>query len=174
MGFFFQDNVATAIGLIWLAVLLAFYLWAWFRVGRDPASGTIIPLFTPPAGFSPAAVRFVSRMGFDDKAFAASVVDMAVKGAVMIEESGGDYTLVRRDAAIGALSRGEQLIAAQLFSRGGSIKLENKNHTRIKGAIDALKKNLKTELRKDLLRHQLGLPGARDCSSPSWAWPWWS
>jgi len=50
-GFFFRDNVATAVGLIWLAVLLSFYLWAWFRVGRDPAKGTIIPLYAPPAGF---------------------------------------------------------------------------------------------------------------------------
>jgi len=37
-------------------------------------------------------------MGYDDKAFAAAVVDMAVKGAVLIQEEGGDYTLVRRDA----------------------------------------------------------------------------
>ena len=102
MGFFFQDNVATAIGLIWLAVLLGFYLWVWYRVGRDPASGTIIPLYSPPAGFSPAGVRFVSRMGYDDKAFAAAVVDMAVKGGVLIEEDGGDYTLVRREARQGS------------------------------------------------------------------------
>ena len=148
MGFFLRDNVATAIGLIWLAVLLGFYLWAWFRVGRDPAKGTIIPLFAPPAGFSPAGVRFVSRMGYDDKAFAAAVVDMAVKGGVLIQEDGGDYTLVRKDAAKEALSRDEQLVTAQLFPRGGSIKLENKNHTMIKGAIEALKKNLRMELEK--------------------------
>ena len=148
MGFFFQDNVATAIGLIWLAVLLGFYLWVWYRVGRDPAGGTIIPLYSPPAGFSPAGVRFVSRMGYDDKAFAAAVVDMAVKGGVLIEEDGGDYTLVRREGATGALSRDEQLVTAQLFSGGKSVKLENTNHTRIKAAIDALKKNLQTELAK--------------------------
>ena len=148
MGFFFQDNVATAIGLIWLAVLLGFYLWAWYRVGRDPAGGTIIPLYSPPAGFSPAAVRYVSRMGYDDKAFAAAVVDMAVKGGVRIEEDGGDYTLVRREGAMEALSRDEQLVTAQLFSGGKSIKLENENHTRIRAAIDALKKNLQTELAK--------------------------
>jgi uncharacterized membrane protein YgcG len=148
MGFFLRDNVATAIGLIWLFVLLGFYLWAWFRVGRDPAKGTIIPLYAPPAGFSPAGVRFVSRMGYDDKAFAAAVVDMAVKGGVLIQEDGGDYTLVRRDAAKEALSRDEQLVTAQLFPRGGSIKLENKNHTMIKAAIDALKKNLRMELEK--------------------------
>jgi uncharacterized membrane protein YgcG len=148
MGFFLRDNVAVAVGLIWLAVLFSFYLWAWFRVGRDPATGTIIPLFSPPSGFSPAGARFVSRMGYDDKAFAAAVVDMAVKGAVLIQEDGDDYTLVPRDATKGALSRDEQLVTAQLFPRGESVKLENKNHTIIKGAIDALKKNLKMELEK--------------------------
>ena len=66
-----------------------FYLWVWYRVGRDPATGTIIPLFTPPAGFSPAGVRFVSRMGYDDKAFAAAVVDMAVKGGMLSRKEGG-------------------------------------------------------------------------------------
>jgi uncharacterized membrane protein YgcG len=148
LGFFFKDNLATAIGLIWLAVLLAFYLWVWYRVGRDPATGTIIPLFSPPAGFSPAAVRFVSRMGYDDKTFAAAVVNMAVKGGVLIKEDDGDYTLVRKEGATGALARDEQLVAGQLFSSSKSIKLENKNHTRIKAAIDALKKNLQKELEK--------------------------
>jgi uncharacterized membrane protein YgcG len=148
VGFFLRDNQAMAVGFVWLVVLLGFYLWAWYQVGRDPAKGTIIPLFSPPRGFSPAGVRFVSRMGFDDKAFAAAVVDMAVKGAVQIQEDGSDYTLVRRDAAPASLSRGEQLIAARLIPGSGSIKLENENHTRIKSAIDALKKNLKTELEK--------------------------
>jgi uncharacterized membrane protein YgcG len=148
MGFLLRDNLTVAAGLIWLAVLTGFYLWAWYLVGRDPATGTIIPLYAPPPGFSPAAVRFVSRMGYDDKAFAAAVVDMAVKGVVLIQEDGGDYTLVRRDADKGALSKGEQLISAQLFSGHGSIKLENDNHTRIQAAIDALKKNLKTEFEK--------------------------
>src|SRR3989339_700948 len=43
MGFFLRDNVAIAIGLIWLSVLLGFYLWAWYRVGRGPAGGTPDP-----------------------------------------------------------------------------------------------------------------------------------
>jgi hypothetical protein len=99
MGFFFRDNVTLALGLLWLAVLLGFYLWAWHRVGRDPATGTIIPLYTPPSGFSPASLRYLHRMGFDSKTFAAAIVDMAVKGALLIQENDGDYTLVRRDGA---------------------------------------------------------------------------
>jgi uncharacterized membrane protein YgcG len=148
VGFFLRENASTAIGLIWLLVLLGFYLWAWFRVGRDPAKGTIIPLYAPPAGFSPAGVRFVSRMGYDDKAFAAAVVDMAVKGGVLIQEDKGDYTLVHRDGAKEALSRDEQQVTAKLFSGSQSVKLETENHTKIKGAIDALKKNLQMELEK--------------------------
>jgi uncharacterized membrane protein YgcG len=148
LAFFLRDNQSAAVGGIWMFVLLGFYLWSWNQVGRDPAKGTIIPLFSPPARFSPAAVRFLSRMGFDDKAFAAAVVDMAVKGAVRIEEDGGDYTLTRQEAPQGALSRGEQLLTGKLFPPSGSIKLENTNHTRIKSAIDALKKNLKMELEK--------------------------
>ncbi|MGO8762428.1 MAG: DUF2207 domain-containing protein [Desulfobaccales bacterium] len=148
LGFFLRDNVTVAVGFIWLAVLLVFYLWAWFRVGRDPASGTIIPLFSPPSGFSPAGARFVSRMGYDDKAFAAAVVDMAVKGAVLIQEEGDDYTLVPRDTAKSPLSGDEQLVTAQLFPKGKSVKLENTNYAVINAAIDALKKNLKGELEK--------------------------
>jgi uncharacterized membrane protein YgcG len=148
LGFFLQDNVTLAIGLIWLALLLGFYLWAWSRVGRDPAPGVIIPLFTPPKNFSPAGVRFLSRMGYDDKAFAAAVVDLAVKGAVLIKEDDGDYTLISQDTTKEELSRGEYLVRAQLFSGSGSIKLENENHTRIKAAIEALKINLKTEIAK--------------------------
>ena len=62
----------------WLCWAIIFSVW--LRVGRDPAKGTIIPLFEPPKGFSPAAVRFLMRMGFDAKTFAAAVLDMAVKG----------------------------------------------------------------------------------------------
>jgi uncharacterized membrane protein YgcG len=142
-----EQEPATFMGLGGLVLLLGFYLLAWIRVGRDPARGTIIPLFTPPQGFSPAAVRFVERLGFDDKAFAAAVVDMAVKGALLIQEEGGEYTLVRQDAAA-QLSRGEQKIADRLFAGRQSLKLTNTNHTAIKSGIDALKGYLKTEFEK--------------------------
>jgi hypothetical protein len=42
--------------------------------------GTIIPLFGLSQDFRHAAVRFLMRMSFDAKAFAAQAIDMAVKG----------------------------------------------------------------------------------------------
>ena len=77
---FLKDNGPILAVLVGFLALLGYYLSVWLRVGRDPAKGTIIPLFEPPKGFSPAAIRFLMRMGFDAKTFAAAVLDMAVKG----------------------------------------------------------------------------------------------
>ncbi|MFZ2086939.1 MAG: DUF2207 domain-containing protein, partial [Desulfobaccales bacterium] len=118
----------------------------WLRVGRDPAKGTIIPLFSPPRGFSPPAVRYLMRMGYDKKAFAAAVVDMAVKGYLKIEENGGDYTLRRVNKEGKNLDAGEQGLGSTLFLGGDVIKMENSNHHRISEARSALKKSLDKEL----------------------------
>ena len=54
--------------------------------GAIRASGTIIPLFAPPDGMSPAAVRYVDRMGFDDRAFTAAIINLGVNGHLRIVE----------------------------------------------------------------------------------------
>jgi hypothetical protein len=112
---FLKDNLASFLGLIWLAIVLGYYVAVWHRVGRDPERGPIIPLFESPKGFSPAASRFLMRMGFDNKAFAAAVVDMAVKGYLDIEENDGDYTLRRRSRDAPALFSGERRLGGSLF-----------------------------------------------------------
>ena len=50
------------IGGLGLILVLGYYLFAWLRVGRDPARGVVVPLFGPPDGMSAAAVRYVSQM----------------------------------------------------------------------------------------------------------------
>jgi uncharacterized membrane protein YgcG len=146
--FLLRDNLGGALALGALLLLSGFYLFAWVRVGRDPEGGTIIPLFTPPRGFSPAAIRFIMRLGFDHKAFAAAVVDMAVKGHLQIQEEDGTYTLVQQRDNPAGLSRGEQKLSAKLFADGKSLVLENRNHQRIKAAIRALKTYLQVKLEK--------------------------
>src|SRR5690606_8128514 len=71
-----------------LALVFLYNMLAWFRVGRDPARGTIIPLFHPPKGYSPALVHYIHKMGWDGggwTAFTASVFDLGVKGLVEID-----------------------------------------------------------------------------------------
>ena len=66
-------------GAAGLLLVLLYYSVVWFLVGRGPAKSEIVPLYEPPAGLSPAAMRYLVRMGFDDKTFTTAILDMAVK-----------------------------------------------------------------------------------------------
>jgi uncharacterized membrane protein YgcG len=149
MAPFLKDNLSALLGLLWLLIVVGYYLVVWNQVGRDPEKGTIIPLFKPPQGFSPAGTRFLMRQGFDNKAFTAAVVDMAVKGYLTIEENNGDYTLRKRNHLEAHLSSGERKLARSLFSGfEDAVELKNQNHSIIGKARDALKSTLDTELNK--------------------------
>jgi uncharacterized membrane protein YgcG len=148
MGYIFSDHPGAKTALIGVMVLLFYFLIAWIKVGRDPVSGAIIPLFGPPKGFTPAAVRFISRMEFDHKAFAAAIVNIAVKGCLTINEDEGDYSLSRTDADETVLSAGEKQIVKKLFRGSKYIALDTVNHGKIKKAITALQNSLKLDFEK--------------------------
>lgn len=80
------DNSAIGRVLVGLIVVSSYFLIAWYLIGRDPSKGTIIPRFHPPQGLSPAACRFVYKMGFDNTCFAAAIISLAVKGVFKISK----------------------------------------------------------------------------------------
>lgn len=47
-----------------------FPLFPW-GLAKASMAGTIIPLFSPPPGFSPLMVRYLMRLGYGPKVFAA-------------------------------------------------------------------------------------------------------
>ena len=142
-----KDNRSAGIGAIGLATLLIYFTMAWFRVGKDPAKGAIIPLFSPPKNISPALARLVMRLGWkDDKLFAVAVVNMAVKGFLTIsEDEDGEFTLKKTESGEKTLSGGEARAARSLFSSGNSIKLKQSNHEDIRKAKKKLQKRLMLE-----------------------------
>jgi len=147
MTWFLEDNAAAVVLLLGLLAALGWYLWAWNRVGRDPGKGVIIPRFQAPAGLSPAACRYVIDMSFDPKAFSAAIISLAVKGQLIIEEDGKDFTLKRIPDAPGAsLTKGERAVLNALLPGGEStIRMDNENHAAFQEARLALKKALKNE-----------------------------
>jgi uncharacterized membrane protein YgcG len=81
-----KDNIATFL-FIPLNILLAFYyLYTWWRHGRDPEKGPIVPQFYPPENLSPAAMRFIYSENNDPKSLSATFVQYGVEGLVSIEE----------------------------------------------------------------------------------------
>jgi uncharacterized membrane protein YgcG len=144
-----RANPVIPIGAAGLALLLAYYSIAWLLVGRDPKRGTIIPRFEPPLGFAPACLRYVREMGYDERCFTAALVSMAAKGWITIEEKDGEYALVRGNKPQDgrrpeALSISERQLSSRLLS-GRRLELESKNHTKVSGAIRALRDTLALE-----------------------------
>jgi hypothetical protein len=141
-----EENLSIIAALVGLLLVLAYYLFAWNRVGRDLVGGPIVPLFEAPKGFSPAASRYLSNMRFDNTVFAAAVVSMAVKGALKIEDDNGTFYVTRTSSDTANLSPGEKALSRVLFSGAQSVELDNENHGKIGGARGALEKKLKREL----------------------------
>jgi len=146
LSWFFQDNRATLVGLGGLVILWIYLYLAWLKVGKDPHKAAVYPRYKPDKYHSPASMRFVQRMGYDKKTFAAALVNMAVKGYLTISED-NHFTLKKTgDAA--KLSIGESAIARKLFSRGDQITLKQSQHDIISKAINVHKKVLKRDYEK--------------------------
>ena len=155
------DNGPPAVGGLVLLGLIGFYYFAWQKVGRDPRAGTVVPLFSPPDDLSPAAVRYVTKMGSDNRAFAAALVDMGVKGHVrLVEEEGGwfssDKTRIERLNSDKPLTTDEQLALSKLVEAGGSIVMEQKNHKEFSSAKKALDEVLKEKYEGKLFNKNWG------------------
>jgi hypothetical protein len=71
-----------------LLLLLLFWSVVWWKRGRDPKPGILVPRFAPPQGFSPASVRFLHRLGYDSKVFACVLLSLASKRLLRIEREG--------------------------------------------------------------------------------------
>ncbi len=71
---------------ILILCLLAVLWWWLFAVKFRERRGNIIPQYEPPEGLRPAVAEVVSMERVTSKSFAATIVDLAVRGFVRIEE----------------------------------------------------------------------------------------
>jgi len=155
-AWFIADNKPIIFGVAGWIVVLLYYVMIWGMVGRDPARGTIVPLYEPPDNMSPAAMRFLERMGFDEKAFTSAIMGLAAKGYLTIEQDESKtYKLARRKNATekdSNLSSDEQSLARILFEDGSPLVLKNKNHEVLARAQKAVETNLHATVETNAFR----------------------
>jgi uncharacterized membrane protein YgcG len=122
------------------ALAVGFLFITWYRVGRDPERGTVIPRFYPPEGLSPPMARALIRMGFDHKCLACAIVDAAVKGFVTIDRAGRNYLITLKAEDMRSLPRELAVVLANLFTMGTKeISLVQGEHQRLRNALTAMK-----------------------------------
>ena len=143
-----HDNRFLVIAIAGFIILLIYYWLIWLKVGKDPEAGVIFPHYEPPAGFSPASMRFIKKMGYDKTCFATAIINLAVKGYLKIEEDGREYLLKRTDNKAIEMAPGESALAKKLFAGGKTIKLEQANHARIGRALKAHETSLQINYEK--------------------------
>ena len=138
-----------AAALLALLALGGFYFHAWRVAGRGPLPGTVVPLFAPPEGMTAAAVRYVRRMGFDNRVFAAALVESGVRGKVRIEESDGGLfsgrrTHLHKTGDEKDMPTPERRMLAFLFSGRTHLAMDKKNHAAFRSAREGLESSLQS------------------------------
>ena len=131
-----SDNVHVLVALVGSLGLALYYLFTWDRVGRDPASGVIVAEYEPPPGYSPASMRYIEKMAYDDKCLSAALINLAVKGYLTIEETAKAYTLLKTGKETD-LAPGERALVSRLFTHNNAIEIKQSNHATIGEALDA-------------------------------------
>lgn len=147
--------------------LLGGYLLLWFRIGRDPHAGTIIPQYDPPPGHSPAGLRYLRKQGYDDSGFSSDIVALGVAGVLRIvrEEKSGMFGKERWilerspqfEEQLEHVLPAQRALAEALFGRDRTpLELKSSNATRVMAVKTAHDKALKAQYVPSHFRNNFG------------------
>jgi hypothetical protein len=108
--------------------------------------------FTPPLGLRPGEVGALLEVG-PTAMLTATVVDLAARGAIRISESGGTWTLERRNRDV-ALTDDEQIVVERLFRDADTTTLDDRG-----AEMSTLAGELAELLTDDLEERELAVRG---------------
>ncbi len=161
--YWFIDNKRIAIGGLGFLGVLGFYLVAWNAVGRDPPPGTIIPLFHPPKGISPALAGYIDNWGWSESGwrnFTAATLSLATKGLIVFNDSGANIVLTRTEkpepSGDDRLPSGEKVIFDWVVRRNGKVIIDKKNGASLASTFSTFKERIETENRNRFFKRNLG------------------
>lgn len=152
-GGFLRSNLLLLAPLLALAGMYPL----WRRFGRDPELGAIAPQYEPPAQLTPAEAGTLIDLRVDMRDLSATLVDLAVRGFIRIEESEReqlfglvrnrdyDFVLLRPRADFSALKEHERDLLLAVFESDDSVSLsslENRFYRKLPGITDSLKHSL--------------------------------
>ena len=116
-------------------VVFVLMYWRWHTVGRDPHLRPIAAQYSPPEGMTPAEIGTLIDNSVDMRDITATIVDLAVRGYILIEEkkksellgllSSTDYAFHRQRTDTNELKPHERELMTALFSFGNPVELSD-------------------------------------------------
>lgn len=138
-----KDNSFLGIDFLLILGVFLYYIIIWNKFGKDPEKGVIYPQYEPPKGFEPEDLRYLKKMGFDDKTFSSFIVKMAIKGALKIEKSGKKFWLIKKETKEN-LSKEEKEVLKALFPSGlMRVEIDQHNYEKFQDAKKIVENKLK-------------------------------
>ena len=135
-----------------IAFIICFTIWK--NYGKDPkANKTVIAEYEPPANMSPLQLGVLYHNDLNNKLISASIIDLAVKGFLKIEEleksslfSGKDFKLTKTNSAKSdaVLCLTEKILYEKLFADKSEVQLSQLKNKFFEH-IGALQKTAKDE-----------------------------
>ena len=167
LAWFLSDWGPPLAGMAGLGAIFAYLFYAWTKAGRDPAAGTVVPLFSPPDDLSPAAMRYIVEQKLDNRGFAAALVDAAVNGHVrLVEEDRGFFRsnerrIERHDLPDATPLKSAEMSALNtLVEPNGSLVMEQENHATFSAAKKVLNDSFASAYEGRLFKRNYGWIGA--------------
>ena len=116
---------------------------SWWRVGRDPKPGLVIPRSEPPRGLSPTELSWVyygrgHSEYYYGRNFTAAVISLGVRGRLLIEEVKRKITLISRNQEIAISDRdlppGERALLTTFFEPYPTFSLDKYQKRQVRTA----------------------------------------
>jgi len=152
---FFEQYAVPLVGGGITLLLLLYYFGTWTRFGRDPDMPTVIPLFEPPDGMSPASVGMVIEGSFENRLITPAMIHLAVKGLIRIDEkkeklllglvSNDTYTIVKLKGGTGLPTEEQELMGRMFNSREDSFAFDGTYDPSVLSMANAFKSTLKAQ-----------------------------
>lgn len=134
MWYWIRSYILWVIAVVGLFLSFIYNFILWFKYGRDPSPGTIIPRFYPPEDFSPAECAYLKKAGKKtDEMFGAQLMGLAVKGYITLKYKGSTYYVTRNPEKEhkGELNDIEESFFLSLFGTKDTLIVGKKYNTRV-------------------------------------------
>ena len=135
---------------LFLFVIMA---WLWYRHGVDLPAPAVYPQFDTPEGLSPAAIGYLEGGKYRNTLMAASLINLAIKKLIKIEEvpkSGffgrSKYIITRLDTQDVPLSTEESNVLYNMVGyKGSTLELDGTYDSKVQQTVQSFKDSIKQQ-----------------------------